>query len=96
MELKVVKQDDETLALEVVGETITVTNALRSELWEDDNVSEAAQIKEHPYLAQPKVFVKTSRGKPQTALDKAAERIIKQTEEFTEEFKKALKNNASK
>lgn len=91
MDLKVLKDEGNTLVLEVSGETVTVTNALRSELWEDQNVSEAAQIKEHPYLAQPKVFIKTSRGKPQTALDKAAERIIKQTEEFTEEFKKALK-----
>lgn len=91
MELKVVKQDDKTLVLEVQGETVTVTNILRGELWEDRNVREAAQIKEHPYLAEPKVFVKTSRGKPQTALNKAADRIIKQTEEFTAEFKKALK-----
>jgi DNA-directed RNA polymerase subunit L len=35
--------------------------------------------------------VKTSKGKPVTALDKAAERVIKQTEEFSEAFKKALK-----
>ncbi len=91
MELKVVKQDDKTLVLEVPGETVTITNVLRGELWEDRNVREAAQIKEHPYLAEPKVFVKTSRGKPQTALNKAADRIIKQTEEFAVELKKALK-----
>jgi DNA-directed RNA polymerase subunit L len=92
MELNVVKQDDKALVLEVKGETVTVTNALKSELWEDRNVKEAAQIKEHPYLAEPKVFVKTTRGKPQTALGRAAERIIKQTEEFVSEFKKALKS----
>lgn len=91
MELKVVKQEDKTLVLEVPGETVTVTNALRSELWEDRNVKEAAHIKEHPYLAEPKVFVKTSRGKPQTALAKAADRIIKQAEEFADQFKKAMK-----
>jgi len=68
-----------------------VTNAIRGELWEDKNVKEAAQIKEHPYLAQPKVFVKTSRGKPETALNKATEKVLKQTEEFAEKFKKALK-----
>lgn len=91
MELKVVKQDDKILVLEVSGETVTVTNALRGELWEDENVKEAAHIKEHPYLAEPKVFVRTSRGKPQTALKKATDRIIKQTEEFAAEFKKAMK-----
>lgn len=91
MDLKVVKQEDKTLVLETSGETVTVTNVLRGELWEDPNVSEAAQIKEHPYLVEPKVFVKTSRGKPQTALNKAADRVVKQTEEFATEFKKGLK-----
>lgn len=91
MKLEVLKQDDKTLVLGVQDETVTVTNVLRGELWEDRNVREAAQIKEHPYLAEPKVFVRTSRGKPQTALNKAADRIIKQTEEFVAEFKKALK-----
>ena len=44
MELKVVKQEDKTLVLEVPGETVTVTNALRSELWEDKNVKDIAKI----------------------------------------------------
>lgn len=77
--------------IEVQGETITLTNAIRGELWEDSNVYEAAQIKEHPYLAKPKILVKTSKGKPQTALKKATDSIIKQTEEFQEEFRKAMK-----
>ena len=91
MELKVLKDKDKTLLLEIRGETVTVTNLLREELWNDSSVSEAAQIKEHPYLSEPKVFVKVSRGTPQTALKKACERIIKKSQEFREEFKKALK-----
>jgi DNA-directed RNA polymerase subunit L len=91
MELKVLKDKDNELVVEVMEETVTVTNALRGELWEDKNISEAAQVKEHPYLAGPKIFASTSSGKPVTALDKAAERVIKQTEEFNELFKKAAK-----
>ena len=91
MDLKVVKKEDNTLILEVLGETVTVTNVLRGELWEDKNVREAAQIKEHPYLSEPKVFVMTSRGKPETALNKAADRIIKQTEDFSDKFTKSSK-----
>ena len=91
MELKAVKEDEKTLLLEVKGETYTLTNALREELWEDKNVSEAAQVKEHPYLAEPKVFVKVSRGNPKSALVKAADRIVVITEEFRDKFKKALK-----
>ncbi len=91
MELNIVKKEDSVLVLEIPGETITVTNVLRGELWEDKNVKEAAQIKEHPYLAEPKVFVKTSKGKPETALAKASDRIIKQAEEFSDKFKEVLK-----
>lgn len=91
MKLEVVKQEDKTLILELPEETVTTTNVLRGELWEDPNVSEAAAIKEHPYLEKPKIFVKTTRGKPQTALDKAADRIIKQTDDFIESFKKSAK-----
>ena len=91
MELKVIKQDETTLILECKGETVTLTNVLREELWEDKSVSEAAQIKEHPYLAEPKVFVKVYRGSPTNALKKASDRIILKTEEFREKFKKELK-----
>lgn len=91
MELKKLKEENNTLLLEVGQETVTVTNALRDELWNDKSVLESAQIKEHPYLAQPKVFVKTDKGSPLAAVEKAAERISAQAREFREEFKKAAK-----
>ncbi|MDI6798904.1 MAG: DNA-directed RNA polymerase subunit L [Candidatus Aenigmarchaeota archaeon] len=91
MELRVVKEGEKTLILELKGETIGFVNLLREALWNDKNVSEAAYIKEHPYLSEPKIFVKTSRGLPKTALEKATDFIINKTKEFREEFKKALK-----
>jgi DNA-directed RNA polymerase subunit L len=93
MELKVVKEDKNSILLEVIGETFTLTNVLREELWEDKNVSEAAQVKEHPYLAEPKIWVKVKEGSPIDALEKAAERAIKQAKEFEEKFKQALKKH---
>jgi len=91
MELKKLKEDDKTMLVEVVGESFTLTNTIREYLWDDKSVSEAAQIKEHPYLSQPKIFVKTDRGSPVTALEKATEKIIEDTEEFKQKFKEALK-----
>lgn len=91
MQLKVVKEDDSKLILEVKDETIGFVNLLRDELWKDKAVSEATYIKEHPYLAEPKVFVKVNRGSPRTALEKAAVRIEDQAKEFREEFKRSLK-----
>jgi len=91
MEVKIVRNEDNTLILELSGESVTLTNLLRDELWNDKNISEAAQMKEHPYLSEPKIFVKTSRGKPAMALKKASKRLMNQLNEFREEFKKALK-----
>ena len=91
MELKKLKEDDKTMLVEVVGESFTLTNTIREYLWDDKSVSEAAQIKEHPYLSQPKIFVKTDRGSPVTALEKATEKIIEDTKEFKQKFKEALK-----
>jgi DNA-directed RNA polymerase subunit L len=91
MKLRVVKEDEKTLILEIGEESVGFANLLREELWKDKNVKEAAQIKEHPYLSEPKVFVRVSRGNPRTALEKAARRIENQAKEFKEEFEKALK-----
>jgi DNA-directed RNA polymerase subunit L len=93
MELKIVKRNEDLILLEVVGETFTLTNVLREELWEDKNVSEAAQIKEHPYLAEPKIWVKVKKGSPIDALEKAADRVIEQAKEFEEKFKQTLKKH---
>jgi DNA-directed RNA polymerase subunit L len=91
MELKKIKEDDKTLLVEVKGETFTLTNAIREYLWDDKSISEAAQIKEHPYLSQPKIFVKTYRGSPVAALEKAADKIVEDAKEFKQKFKDALK-----
>jgi len=91
MELKKIKEDEKTLLVEAVGESFTLTNAVREYLWDDKSVSEAAQIKEHPYLSQPKIFVKTDRGSPVTALEKASEKLVDDAKEFKQKFKDALK-----
>ncbi len=91
MELKVVKQGEKKLLLELNGETIAFAHLLKDELWKDGSISEAAAVKEHPYLSEPKVLAVTSRGSPKSALEKASERIVEQTKEFREKFKEALK-----
>ncbi|HLC39261.1 MAG TPA: RpoL/Rpb11 RNA polymerase subunit family protein [archaeon] len=91
MEVKILKEEKDAVLVEIGGETISFANLLRQESWTDKSTAEAAHMKEHPYLSQPKVFVKSSRGSPRTILEKTAERISDQAKEFKEEFKKALK-----
>ena len=91
MDLKVIKEDEKTLIVEAKGESTTITNLISKELWNDSSVSEAANIKEHPYLGEPKILVKTNRGSPRVALEKSTTRLLDQTSEFREEFKRAMK-----
>jgi len=53
-------------------------------------VSEAASFREHPYLSEPKIWVKVEKGNIKEALENAAESLIEITREFREKFKKAL------
>lgn len=85
------EQEDKKLIIEIPGESVTLTNVISDELWNDKNIEEAAHLKDHPYLSQPKIFVKVNSGSPITALDKAATRVVDRILEFREEFKRALK-----
>ncbi len=91
MQLKVDREKENEILLELKGESLSFVNLIRSELWNDKSVTEAAHIKKHPYLGEPQLFVKTDRGSPKTALSKTATRIADQAIEFKEEFKRALK-----
>lgn len=91
MELKIAKEDEKRLVVELQGETVSFSHMLKDELCKDSNVKEAAAIQEHPYMAQPKIFVAVYRGTPRTALEKASENIGKQGKEFKDKFKSASK-----
>ena len=91
MELRKVEENEKRLIIEFDSETIAFANMIKDKLWEDSSVKEAATIKEHPYLSKPKILVETSRGSPQTALEKATEKLLEETKEFREKFKDAIK-----
>jgi len=91
MELKIVEKDEKTALVEVKGETFTLTNLIKDILWDDPNVKEAADIKDHPYLDEPKIWVRVEKGSPFTALKKASAKAEKEIEELEEKLRKALK-----
>lgn len=91
MKLNIIKGEGNLLEVEVVGETIGFVNALREELWNDKNVEEAAYVKEHPYLAEPKIWVKVKHGDPKKALLDAAKRLEDKIKNFEKNFERALK-----
>lgn len=87
MKLNVLESSDKKANIELVGESETLANLLRKKLWES-GADQAAFMREHPYLAMPKIIV---YGKnPIKLLDNAAQKIIDQAKEFQTEFKRAL------
>lgn len=91
MEAKAIKQDKDMLLVEVKGDTIGFANLVREELWNNKEVEEAASIKEHPYLAEPKIYVKTKTGKPKKVLEDATTSLQTKVKELKNEFEIALK-----
>ncbi len=91
MELKKVEESDKRLIVEFEDESIAFVNMVKDKLWEDPSVKEAATIREHPYLSKPKILVETSRGTPESALEKASKKLLEEAEEFGEKFKASLK-----
>lgn len=93
MELKTVKKEGNVLIIELKGETVSFANLIKEELWKDKNVDETAYIKEHPYMAEPKIYVKMKgKANPRVALEKASKRIQVKLEDLGKEFKMALKD----
>ena len=91
MELKKIEDNGKRLIIEFDGETTAFANMIKDKLWDDSSVKEAATIMEHPFLSKPKILVETSRGSPQTALEKTTEKLVDEAKEFREKFKGALK-----
>ncbi|MBI3412834.1 MAG: hypothetical protein HY051_02010 [Candidatus Aenigmarchaeota archaeon] len=87
MKLNVIENSDKKVNIELAGESETLANLLRKKAWEA-GAKQAAFMREHPYLAMPKIIV---YGKnPLKLLDNAAQKIIDQAKEFQTEFRRAL------
>ena len=93
MELKKIKSGIGLLELEIRGESVGFGNLIKEELWNDKQVTEAALIKEHPYMTEPKIYVKM-KGKtdPKLALTNAQKRLMVKLKNLKGEFQRALKD----
>jgi DNA-directed RNA polymerase subunit L len=94
MELNKIREDTEMIEIELKGESVGFANLLKEELWNDENVDEAAYIKEHPYMAEPKIYVKMKGGRFNTrvALERAVKRLQVKLKSLKRELKRALKD----
>ncbi len=91
MQLKVSERKPNELRIEIEGEGHTFCNLLESVLLEDEEVEYASYDIKHPLVANPILVIRTKgKVKPETALKRAAEKILQRGKELGEEFSKAL------
>ncbi|MGQ9566304.1 MAG: RpoL/Rpb11 RNA polymerase subunit family protein [Candidatus Bathyarchaeales archaeon] len=91
MKLKVLKKTGNEIKIEIEGEGHSFCNALQKVLLEEEVIDVAGYNLPHPLTANPVVFVRTLKGRPETALRNAAEKLQKKNKQFNEAFEKALK-----
>lgn len=82
MEIQIIKEDKNLIEIEVKGETHTLTNLVRSELWNVDDVAIASYNLKHPVVSNPILILKTKSGKPKKALSEAVSNLKAKTKEL--------------
>ena len=75
MELKLVEKTKDSIKVEVTEADPTLFYPLVSELLRDSVVEDARYITGHPLLDKPVIYVKVKKGRPQTALKRAAKKL---------------------
>lgn len=88
MELNILESKKHRIVFELRGADHTLCNALKQELWNDENIKVAAYNINHPLVGVPKFIVETS-GDAKEALVAASQRLQKRNKEFLVAFQKA-------
>ena len=86
MNLKVIEQDKEKLKVEI--DDLTLVNIIHENLWKT-KIDYSAYVKEHPYLSQPVILVKSKD--PKKSLIEAAEKIVEDCDVLKKKIEKAVK-----
>lgn len=90
MELKILDKTDKEMHLEIVGESHTLLNMLKSILLEDRRVHTASYDMKHVTISEPVLYVMTDGTDPITVVTDAASTLVSQCDEFITAFSRAV------
>jgi DNA-directed RNA polymerase subunit L len=92
MEIKVIEEGKKKMIFEVIGESHTLCNAMKDELYNDKHVNVASYMVEHPLKNIPKMIVETDgEVSPRNATIAAAQRLQKNVEKFSKAVSSEIK-----
>jgi len=86
MNIKILEEEKDKLKIELKGETATITQVIADAAWKEG--VDAAAIREHPFMEEPKIIV--SGEKPKKALEKASQAVQEKCDELKTELQKEL------
>ena len=90
MEVKIVEESKNRLVFDILGDTNTLTGALKNELWKNENVKATGYNIEHPLINIPRFVVETTGEDPRKVIKNAIKNLqkeIKKLQEQTKEIK---------
>lgn len=90
MNLKILNKTDTELEMEVVGETHTLLNLLKTILLEDDAVEIATYDIKYLGISEPVMYVRTNGKDPVQAVRSAISTIIAICDEFKRVFTSSI------
>lgn len=88
MKINVLENESELIKIEIEDD-LTLVNLLNENLWKQKGLDFAAYKKDHPYLSNPVLMVKSKN--PKKSVVEAAEQIIEDVKEFKKQFSVATK-----
>ncbi len=88
MEITILKEEKDTLELQLDGEGHTLCNLLRKELWDSEDTKVASYNISHPLIASPKLIVVSEKTKPRKLLLDSVESLKKKNSELRSLLKK--------
>lgn len=91
MELKILEQTKSKFIMDVKGESFTLCNMLKKELWKNKHVKVAGYHVDHPLIGTPRFVVETDGEDPKEALLSAAKNLKKDCDSFLKVFEKEVK-----
>jgi len=91
MELNIIEETPKKIVMEIKGESHTLCNALKNELWGNSHVKIATYTIKHPLVGIPTFILETDgEVKPRKAMIDASEKLKKDVEKFRIQFKKEI------
>ena len=87
MEVKIIEEKKDRIVFEIIGESHTLCNALRKELYNDEHVKVATYAIEHPLIEKPRFILETDGADPKKTIQNAIKKLQKQLEKIKTEAK---------